>query len=137
MLVNLQHTNANAAIYFTLDGTLPDKNSSLYTTPFLLTNSATVSANAFAAGFNNSIAAKAAFTIAVGISFVGTGSLSNGVFTVQLSGPANQTYVLEGSTDFNTWTPVNTNVPVSSPFQLVDPQAGIYQYRFYRAVQLP
>jgi hypothetical protein len=109
----------------------------LYTAPFLLTNSAIVSANAFATGFNNSITAKAAFTIAPGFSFIGTGSLNNSVFTVQLSGPANQTYVLEGSTDFITWTPVNTNVPASSPFQLVDPQAGIYQYRFYRAVQLP
>jgi uncharacterized repeat protein (TIGR03806 family) len=137
VLLNLQHTNANAAIYFTLDGTLPDTNSFLYTAPFLLTNSAIVSANAFATGFNNSIAAKAAFTIAPGFSFIGTGSLNNGVFTVQLSGPANQTYILEGSTDFITWTSVNTNVPASSPFQLVDPQAGIYQYRFYRAVQLP
>lgn len=137
VVVTLQHTNANAEIYFTLDGALPDTNSFLYTAPFLLTNSATVSANAFAAGFNNSIAAKADFTIGPGISFTGQGSLSNGVFTVLLSGPPNSTYVLQGSSDFINWVPVNTNVPASSPFQLADPQAGLYQYRFYRAVQLP
>jgi uncharacterized repeat protein (TIGR03806 family) len=141
VVVNLQQTNANAALYFTLDGTLPDTNSFLYIAPFLLTNSATVSANAFAAGFNSSIATKAVFALASGvpsgISFVGTGSLTNGVFIAQVSGPTNSMYVLQGSSDFSTWIPVNTNVPASSPFELVDPKAGIYRFRFYRAVQLP
>ena len=140
VVVNLQQTNANAALYFTLDGTLPDTNSFLYTAPFLLTNSATVSANAFAAGFNNSIATKAVFALASGvpsgISFVGTGSLTNGVFIAQVSARPTACTSLQLS-DFSTWIPVNTNVPASSPFELVDPKAGIYRFRFYRAVQLP
>jgi hypothetical protein len=69
--------------------------------------------------------------------FTGQPYLSNGLFNLQLVGPANKTYVLQGSTDFTTWVPISTNVPTSSPFTLVDPQAGNFRYRFYRAVQLP
>jgi hypothetical protein len=136
-VITLQHTNPGVALYFTLDGSLPDTNSFLYTAPFFLTNSATVSANAFAPGFNNSIAASGLFTILPGVMFTGQPYLSNGVFNVQLSGQPGKTYVLDGSTDFSNWIPVNTNVPASSPFWLIDPQAGNFRYRFYRAVQLP
>jgi hypothetical protein len=137
VLVTLQQTNVGATMYFTLDGTTPNTNSFLYTVPFNLTNSAMVSVNAFAPGFNDSIAAKSTFTILMGISFTGQAYLSNGVFTAQLSGATNMTYVLQGSTDFITWVPVNTNVPASTPFLLSDPQAGNFPYRFYRAVQQP
>ena len=137
VLITLQHTNLQAALYFTLDGSLPTTNSFLYTGPLLLTNSATVNANAFASGFNNSVAANAAFTVVAGVVFTGTGSLSNGVFAVDVSGPANATYVLQGSTDFQSWIPVSTNTPVASPFTISDPQAGSFRYRFYRVVQQP
>jgi uncharacterized repeat protein (TIGR03806 family) len=137
VLVTLQHTNSNAILYFTLDNSVPNTNSLLYTAPFLLTNSAVVNANAFATGFINSIAANGTFTILPGISFVGQGSLSNGQFTVQISGTPNKTYVLQGSIDLVNWVGVNTNVPAATPFELVDPQAGQYRYRFYRAVQQP
>jgi uncharacterized repeat protein (TIGR03806 family) len=137
VLVTLQHTNAGATLYFTLDGTLPSTNSFLYTTPFNLTNSAVVSVNAFAPGFNNSIATSDIFTMVAGVSFTGQAYLSNGVFTAQLFGSTNKTYVLQGSTDFINWVPVNTNVPATNPFLLSDPQAGSYPYRFYRAQQEP
>jgi hypothetical protein len=135
--VTLQHTNPLAVLYFTLDGTLPTTNSFLYSAPVLLTNSATLSANAFAPGFINSVAASDLFTILGGPLFIGTGYLSNGVFSAQVSGTTNSTYVLQGSTDFQNWVPVSTNVPVSSPFTVSDPQAGGFRYRFYRVVQLP
>jgi uncharacterized repeat protein (TIGR03806 family) len=137
VLVTLGHTNANAALYFSLDGTPPDTNSFHYTAPFSLTNSALVRVNAFAPGFNNSITVNDSFTVLPGIAFTGQAYLSNGVFSIQLLGNPNQTYILEGSTDFKNWLPVGTNVPVSSPFQLMDPRAGNYPYRFYRAVQTP
>ena len=136
VLVTLQQTNAGATLFFTLDGTLPDTNSFLYNAPFLLTNSALLSVNAFAPGFNNSIAVSDAFTILPGISFTAA-YLSNSVFTVQMVGATNKTYVLQGSTDFINWSPVNTNVPLSTPFLLVDPSSGSSPYRFYRAVQQP
>jgi uncharacterized repeat protein (TIGR03806 family) len=137
VLVGLQHTNPQAVLYFTLDGTLPTTNSLLYSTPFVLTNSAIVSANAFATGYNNSITASDPFTILPGMLFTGSGYLSNGVFAVGFSGTIGKTYVLQGSTDFKNWVPLSTNVPVSSPFTVSDPQAGTYLYRFYRTVQLP
>jgi hypothetical protein len=135
--VTLQQTNAGSTLYFTLDGSLPSTNSFVYSAPFLLTNSAVLSVNAFAPGFNNSIATSDTFTVVPGIYFSSSPSLSNGVFSVQMTGDPNKTYILQGSTDFNNWIPVNTNVPLTSPFQLVDPQAGVYPYRFYRAIQTP
>jgi hypothetical protein len=137
VLISLAHTNAQAVLYFTLDGTLPTTNSSLYSAPLLLTNSVTVSANAFAKGFNNSVATTDAFTILSGLLLSGPASLSNGVFSVTLSGPVGKSYILQGSTNFVNWTPVSTNVPVSSPFTVTDPHAGSFRYRFYRASQQP
>ncbi|HVV73901.1 MAG TPA: chitobiase/beta-hexosaminidase C-terminal domain-containing protein, partial [Verrucomicrobiae bacterium] len=137
VLVSLQQTNPGTAIYFTLDGSAPDTNSTQYSAPFLLTNSAIVSANAYAPGYNNSVAASAFFTVLPGVMFTGQASLNNGVFNLQVAAPANKTYVLEGSTNLSAWVPVATNVPASSPFTLVDPQAASFRYRFYRAVQLP
>jgi hypothetical protein len=135
--VTLQHTNTQAVLYFTLDGTLPTTNSFLYSTPFALTNSVTVNANAFATGYNNSVAASDLFTVLPIPNFTGSGYLSNGVFTLTLSGAAGKTYVLQGSTNLLNWVPLSTNVPVSSPFTVADPQAGAFRYRFYRAVQQP
>jgi len=135
IVVTLQQTNIGATLYFTLDGTLPNTNSFLYSAPILLTNSALLSVNAFAPGFNNSVAVSDTFTILPGISFTAA-FLSNSVFTMQMVGATNKTYVLQGSTDFINWIPVNTNVPLSTPFLLVDP-SGSSLYRFYRAVQQP
>jgi hypothetical protein len=138
--VTLQHTNAQAVLYFTLDGSLPTTNSLRYSTPFLLTNTTTLRANAFAPGYNNSVAVSELFTILSALpalSFTGSGYLSNGVFTVQVSGTTNKTHVLQGSTDFLSWVPVSTNVPVSSPFTMTDPQAATFRFRFYRVVQQP
>lgn len=135
--VALQHTNSQAVLYFTLDGTLPTTNSSVYSVPFLLTKSATVSANAFAPGFNNSVAASALFTISPGLLLSAPAQMSNGVFSVQLAGTTTNTYVLQGSTNFLNWIPVSTNRPAASPFNLSDPQAGVMRYRFYRVVQQP
>ena len=135
--VTLQHTNPQAVLYFTLDGTLPTTNSTRYSAPFTLTNSATVSANAFAPGFINSVAPSDSFTILPPVFFTGSGYLSNGVFAVQVSGTTNNTYVLQGSTNLLNWVSVSTNVPVSSPFTLSDPQAGLFRYRYYRVLLQP
>ena len=135
VLVTLQYTNAQAVLYFTLDGTLPTTNSFRYSAPFTLTNSVTVSANSFASGFNNSVATSDLFTILIGLRLTGSSFLSNGVFGVQVSGTTNNTYVLQGSTNFLNWVPVSTNVPGSSPFTVSDPQAGVFRYRFYRVLQ--
>jgi hypothetical protein len=62
--VGLQDATANAAIYYTLDGSVPTLSSTLYTLPFMLNQSATVQALASVAGVGQSLVASAAFTIA-------------------------------------------------------------------------
>lgn len=58
---------------------------------------------------------------------------SNGVFAANISGPTTRATVLEGTTDFQTWTPIATNSSsTSGNFWLNDPGATNYPYRFYR-----
>jgi hypothetical protein len=133
--LTLQPPDGIAALYYTLDGTLPTTNSTPYSGPFNLTFGATVKANAFEAGFVNSVAVSGLFTIVPPLnSFFAPGFLTNGSFQMQYWGPAGQTYVLQGSSDLVHWTPVATNTPASAPFTLVDPAAATAPYRFYRIV---
>jgi hypothetical protein len=126
--------DTNATVYYTLDGSLPSTNSLVYSNAILLTNSATVSANAFESGYINSVAASGSFTILPPIFFSAPGTFSNGVFQLQLSATPNQSYVLEASTNLIQWVPVSTSTPAASPFYLADPDAPNYPNRFYRVL---
>lgn len=46
--ISLSSSNSNAKIYYTLDGSIPDENAQLYTTPVLLTATSTLRAIAYA-----------------------------------------------------------------------------------------
>lgn len=61
--VSLASSTAGAQIRYTLDGSDPSATSTLYSAPFTLASSATVKARAYAAGYNPSAIASAAFTI--------------------------------------------------------------------------
>jgi uncharacterized repeat protein (TIGR03806 family) len=132
--VTLQSTNNNAALYYTLDGSLPTTNSFLYAAPFTLTNDATVMASAFGAGFNNSVAASALFFVQP-ILFNSAGFLVNGQFQLSLSGTPGSNYVLEATTNFVNWTPLSTNLAPTNLFNVYDPNATNFPYRFYRILQ--
>jgi autotransporter-associated beta strand protein len=132
--VTLQPPDTNAAVYYTLDGSLPSTNSILYSGAFRLTNSATVSANAFETNFNNSIALSAAFVVQP-LYFTSAGFLANQQFQLGFAGAAGGNYVLQATTNFSTWTPVSTNTAVTNLFNLVDPGATNFPYRFYRVLQ--
>jgi mono/diheme cytochrome c family protein len=133
--VTLQGPDTNAAVYYTLNGTLPTTNSFLYSAPLLLTNSLTLSANAFEASFTNSVAASAPFTVLPGVTFTAASFGANHQFQVGVAGIAGDTYVLEGSTNLINWTPLGTNVAPANDFNLYDTNAVNYPYRFYRVVQ--
>ncbi|MDB6020243.1 MAG: hypothetical protein JWQ04_100, partial [Pedosphaera sp.] len=136
--VTLLPPTNTASVYYTLDGSLPTTNANLYTGSFALTNSATLSANAFLAGFNNSVANSAVFTILPGVIFTAPGHFDNtGTFQLSITGLANKSYLLQASSDLKTWVTLSTNVPSASPFTLSDPGATNFPLRFYRAVQLP
>jgi hypothetical protein len=133
--LTLQPPVPNAALYYTLDGSLPTTNSMLYTGPFSLTSSALVTANAFEPNFINSVAVSGLFTIVPPLyNLFAPGILANGSFQAQYWAPAGQTYILQVSTDLVNWTPVITNVPAAAPFTLVDPGAAAESYRYYRVV---
>jgi mono/diheme cytochrome c family protein len=135
--VTILPPDTDAKVYYTLDGSLPTTNSLQYTGPFNLTNTATVSANAFETGFINSVAPSYSFTILPGVSFTAPGFLTNGMFEMEISGLPGQSYVIQTSTDLVNWIPVMTNVPDTSPFYLAVPGATNGGNSFYRAIQLP
>ena len=67
--------------------------------------------------------------------FTPTGTFSNGLFYVQGSGMAGGSYIFQGSTDFVNWVSISTNFSSTSLFNLVDPSATNYPFRFYRAIE--
>lgn len=136
-LVTLQPPDPSATLYYTLDGSIPTTNSLLYSGPFPLTRTATLRANAFETGFNNSVAASALFNVQTNLLFSAPVLLSSGIFQVQFTGATNHSYVLQTSTNLLTWFSLNTNVPAASPFTLTDPTASNSPTRFYRVLQLP
>jgi hypothetical protein len=60
-------------------------------------------------------------------------SYVNGQFAVNVSGVTNQC-VVQASTNFVNWVSLQTN---AAPFAFVDPNAGQFGQRFYRAYYLP
>jgi mono/diheme cytochrome c family protein len=128
-------TNATT-LYYTLNGTLPTTNSTLYTGPILVTNSETVNINAWAPGYVNSVVGAAQYTILPGLFFLSPGGLTNGIFQMSFAGPVGSNYVLQVSVNLLQWTSISTNTPTVSPFVLSDPSApGVA--RFYRVLQQP
>jgi hypothetical protein len=135
--ISLAHPDPNAALYFTLDGSLPTTSSSLYTGPLLLNSNATVTASAFEAGFNNSVAVNAIYFLRPPVLFTAPGYFTNQQFMLPISGLAGKSYVLQATTNFVDWTPLSTNVAGSNVFLLTDTNAFEVPYRFYRAVEQP
>jgi hypothetical protein len=135
--VTLEPPATNVTMYYTLDGSLPTTNAILYTGPFLLTNSATVNANAWEAGYTNSVVGAAQFTILPGAFFTSPGGFTNGLFQMSFAAPLGSNYVLQVSTNLLQWFPLNTNTPLASPFVLTDPNAPGGTARFYRVLLQP
>ncbi len=133
--VTLEEASNNAAIYYTLDGSLPTTNSMLYTGPFLLTNTVTVNANAWETGYSNSVAASSLFNIVSQMKiFLSSRLLQDRTFEIQHWAPVGRTYIVEASVDLQHWVPVSTNNPGSAPFDWVDKEATNATTRFYRVV---
>jgi autotransporter-associated beta strand protein len=131
--VTMQPPDTNAAIYFTLDGSMPTTNSFLYSGAFNLTSNATISASAFETNYINSLAASALFFVQP-LQFASE-NFSNGIFRLQFVGTAGSNYVLLATTNFQNWTPLMTNPATTNVLNFMDPKAGNYPSRFYRVLQ--
>jgi uncharacterized repeat protein (TIGR03806 family) len=132
--VALRPPFAGAAVYYTLDGTLPATNSFLYSAPLLLTNSLTLTASAWEAGFNNSAAASAQFTVLPGLALGAPGFSGNGVFQFAFSGLPGSNYVVQVTSNLVDWIPFSTNTASNGAVNLFDTNAFGFPSRFYRVV---
>jgi len=132
--VALHGPDTNAALYYSLDGSLPTTNSLLYTGPFTISNNVTVNANAFETGYDNSVAASALFNV-FPLQLSSPGFVSNGQFQLSFAGIPGSNYVLQATTNFVTWVPIATNVAGSNVFNFMDVTATNYPDRFYRVLQ--
>lgn len=89
--VTLADATAGAALYYTLDNSAPSTNATLYTGPFIVTNTTTVKAQAYKAGAFPSQVASATFLSSAGLSLA-TGFLQqefySGATRANLEDPA-------------------------------------------------
>jgi hypothetical protein len=131
--VAAQQPDENAAIYYTLDGSQPTTNSLLYNGSINLLNNATVSVGSFRIGYVNSVITSAIFLVE-SLHFTSQG-FTNNVFQLGFAGIAGSNYVLQASTNFSNWTPISTNTAKATYFNLLDPRATNYPYRFYRVIR--
>ncbi len=132
--VTLTPPDTNAAIYYTLDGSLPTTGSLQYSGAFNLTGNATVTASAFETNFNNSIGAGAQFLVQP-LNFTSLGyNTAGGQFQMGFEGVMGETYVLQATTNFTDWTPISTNNATTNFLNLTDPDSTNFQNRFYRVL---
>jgi hypothetical protein len=132
--ITLSAPDTNATIYYTLDGSLPTTNSAPYGGEFKLFGNVTVSANAFATGFDDSVAASAIFQVQP-LYFTSVNFLPNEQLQLDFTAVPGSNYVLEATTNFINWTPISTNAAPTNELFLVDPGATNYPYRYYRVLQ--
>jgi hypothetical protein len=135
--ISLASPDGSATVHYTLDGSLPTTNSPVYSAPLKLTNTATVSANAFEDGYVNSVAASGVYNVLPGILTAPADSLSDGVFQLQMQGVPGQSYVLEATTNFTDWVMVSTNSASDGMLYFTDPVLPSLSSRFYRVFELP
>jgi hypothetical protein len=133
--VSLQPADMSAAIYYTLDGSLPTTNSALYTGPFTLASDATVNASAFENGFINSVTVTGQFFVLTNLVFTSPAILNDGALQIQFLGRTGQTYILQATTNFEDWVSISTNTPTNSPFRWIDPDITNFPNRFYRVFE--
>ena len=85
--LTLSDTTANAAIYYTTDGSTPTASSTLYTAPLAINTTETVTAIAIASGVGNSPVVSQTYTIAIGATGINFGTgFANSAGSIILNG---------------------------------------------------
>jgi N-acetylneuraminic acid mutarotase len=121
--VTIWYSTAGSAIYYTLDGSTPTTNSTLYTDPITVSNSETVKAIAVALGYLNSPVASATYTLpypatANPVIAPGSGSYTTTQTVSITDGTAGAViyYTADGS------TPTSNSAVYSAPLTISTPQ---------------
>jgi hypothetical protein len=57
------------------------------------------------------------------------------MFQIGVAGMTGSNYVLQATTNFVNWTSLSTNPAATNVFDLMDPNATNFPYRFYRVLQ--
>jgi hypothetical protein len=83
-------------------------------------------------GSTNSAASLTVYATAAGT--LASAGLVKGHYTLAVPSVPGCRYIVQASTDFANWVPVQTNI---APFTFVDHAAGQFNQRFYRAVYAP
>ena len=78
--VTISCETTNAAIYYTLDGSDPTENSTLYSAPITVSETTTIKAIAVASGYDNSTIAEATYTINEVITIAEARALENNAY---------------------------------------------------------
>ena len=65
---------------------------------------------------------------------LGLRRMSDGSYVIDVSGQANQTYVVQTSADLTTWTPLSTNILLGGVAHIPDPASATNAPRYYRAL---
>jgi trimeric autotransporter adhesin len=60
---------------------------------------------------------------------------TNQMFRFRVTGTSGQSYIIQGTTNLNAWTPLQTNSTMFYDF--IDPDSATYPHRFYRALLGP
>ena len=124
--ISFQDPTNGVMFYYTLDGSLPTTNSLPYSGPFTLTNSATVTASAFARGFNNSVAGSGSITSCPPRSSPAQPPTPTAPSNCRCPVPPARLTFSKAAPTLTNWISLSTNVAPDDVFDLDDPDAGIY-----------
>jgi hypothetical protein len=119
-----------AVVRYTLDGSDPDGSAPVYTGTLELTGSSRVRARAFRPGWRSSPLVGGDYWKRPRIAGL---TMDPGQVTLQFSGEAGRTYVVETSTNLFDWTPLVTNLPLTEVMQLSVTNLPDASQRFFRS----
>jgi hypothetical protein len=119
-----------AVVRYTLDGSDPDGSAPVYTGTLELTGSSRVRARAFRPGWRSSPLVGGDYWKRPRIAGL---TMDSGQVTLQFSGEAGRTYVVETSTNLFDWTPLVTNLPLTEVMQLSVTNLPDASQRFFRS----
>jgi hypothetical protein len=128
---------SDANLHYTLDGTTPTTNSPLYSAPFSLAQSATLTARAFKPGRRDSSMAAASFTIRpprnLAPVLIPISGMSTNGFSFLLVGESGTRYSIQVSSNLSGWVDLFTVTNITATNRVSAPDSPLQGRSFFRA----